>query len=186
MYRTPFCDDQQLVREPPTLVSVDRGNGSLVGVTQRGARGPLLGLACPAATARPPDRAYDESQRRADEISITIPVQRRGDIVPETYVLNPAPEDLASSDLASVGDVELATPVYVAQHLAVIGMLVGPEVQHIELVFGCPFSCWSDEGLKTELREALRGLHRFTLNGSAATSTSLPIYCHNRLWPPRI
>ena len=165
MYRTPFRDDQQLVREPPTLVSVDRGNGSLVGVTQRGARGPLIGFACPAATARPSDRAYDETQRRADEISITFPVQRHGEIVQETYLLNPAPEDLACSDLASVGDVEFATPIYVAQHLAVIGMLVGPEVQHVELIFGCPFSCWGDEALKSELREALRGLHRFTLNG---------------------
>ena len=35
----------------------------------------------------------------------------------------------------------------------------------VEMVFGCPFRCWSDEALKTELREALRGLHRFTMNG---------------------
>lgn len=165
MYRTPLRDDPQLVHEPATLVAVDRGNGSLVGVTQRSARSPLIGLAYPAATARPADRAYDETQRRADEIRISIAVQRRGDIVQETYLLNPAPEDMASSDLASVGDVEFATPVYVAQHLAMIGMLVGSEVQHVELVFGCPFSCWADESLKTELREALRGQHRFTLNG---------------------
>jgi len=44
MYRNPFRDDQQLVREPRILVAVERGNGSLVGVTQRGARDPLIGL----------------------------------------------------------------------------------------------------------------------------------------------
>src|SRR5262245_37166174 len=108
MYRTPFRDDQQLVREPPTLVAVDRGNGSLVGGTPRGVRSPLIGFACPAATARPADRAYDEAQRRTDEISISIPLQRQGDILQETYLLNPAPHNLASSDLASVGDVEFA------------------------------------------------------------------------------
>lgn len=154
MYRTPFQDDQRLSQEPPTLVAVDRGNGSLVGVTQRNGRVPLLGFACPAVTGRPDDRAFDEAQHRDDEIVMTITVPRRGDLFQETYILNPAPEDLASSDLASVGDVEFATPVYVAQHLAVIGTLVEPDVRHVELVFGCPFSCWGDEHLKTALKES--------------------------------
>lgn len=163
MYRTPYTDAQGYDQRPAHLVSLDRGNGSLVGVTRQRLHTPLVGVALPAAVALPARRAFDASGEQSQEIAITLDTLRgEGQIVTESYVLNP--ERLADS-IVGVGDVELGSPIYVAQHLALVGLLTPPTVNHVEAVIGVPFNVWDDKPFLEQLRQALRGLHHFTLRG---------------------
>jgi hypothetical protein len=169
-YSTPYSDDQGLALQPAHLVSVDRGNGSHVAVTRRPGSATLWGLAVPAATVRPRSRSYEAgAQTSSQALVLTLPVRRDGVIRQATYIINPLPEELGADDLGGIGDVELGTDVYVAQHLALVGAVIPSGVQHVEMVFGCPLSVWHDKVLCTQLGSAVRGLHRFTLNGEERT-----------------
>jgi hypothetical protein len=167
-YHTPYHDEDGLALLPPHLVCVDRGNGSHVAVTRYVGEHQLRGLAIPAATTRPQGRSFEGAgggQRH--DLVITLPVPRDGKMGEATYVLNPPWDELGDDNLSGIGDVELGTEVYVAQHLALVGAISPPDVRHVELIFGCPLSVWHDKVLCAELVASLRGLHRFTLDGVA-------------------